>query len=130
MSLDWNAKDIKDNDELFRDDGNPDGLLETMIWFTLIIDIGDWSADNIEEVRWRIQFYEIGFGPLRGAGICVDKDEVNKVMGLRTNVGHKPRRTWMARMRRQYRHPHTSGSSRSAREARDWVNTTKKQMRK
>lgn len=95
MSLNWDVSKVKDWKDL-----DPT-LRDTIIWATLVVDLGEITEKNWEEFYIRVHVWE-GFlgaflvGP--DGPVPIKPDQVKRMIGMNTNVGNKTRRQWMSRL--------------------------------
>ena len=70
---------------------------ETLIFSTMLVDIGEITADNIDEWLFRLAFYA---QVTNNAGLAQDLNEefIIAHAGLRTNVGNKSRAKYITRI--------------------------------
>jgi len=87
MSLNCWWPDNLDNEEL-----NKNGFSAGMLLMT--IGMSEISTDNIDEIKFRAEVCRHVYG---GSFITFD---LNKWVGLRTNVHNETRRTWLERVKR------------------------------
>lgn len=98
MGLNWNYRNVgqagqemieaswMDNGE----GGTRNPALDSVIWATLAIGIGDWSAKNMPAVQERMAVYQYINGPAitfnDGRAYYVTPEELAKLEGFQTNV--------------------------------------------
>lgn len=98
MSLNWNYRSVGpagqamieaawlDNGE----GGHRNPALDSVVWATLAIGIGQWTAANMAEVKRRMAIYQHINGPAitfgDGRAYYVTPDELDKLEGFSTNV--------------------------------------------
>lgn len=97
MSLDWNYRRVgQAGQDMIAaawvgekgQERNP--ALDSVIWATMAIGIGDWTAANMPEVQRRMAIYQYLTGPAisygDGRAYYVTPDELAKLEGFSTNV--------------------------------------------
>lgn len=86
MSLNWNIEKVKDW-ENFNDEQRV--VLDSIIWLTMAIGIGEITEDNHKEFFARLHMIEKLFGGVifrEGKYRTIKLDEVKDLIGLTTNV--------------------------------------------
>lgn len=77
-------------------------IVETMIWSTMAIGIGEITEKNVNEVARRMAIYEQIRGPMRRnaeGGVYYTREEIARLVGLSTNVFPKePEAQWKRRI--------------------------------
>ena len=98
MSLDWNYRSVGPEgqamiDAAWMDDGHGgtcSPALDSVIWATIAIGIGNWTAKNMPEVQRRMAIYQHLTGPAirfnDGRAYYVTPEELAKLEGFCTNV--------------------------------------------
>jgi hypothetical protein len=105
MALHWDLSKIKDyKDICWIEDGANKRLnyiTESIIWTTIIVDLGEITEKNLDEWRWRLAFLS-QFD--QGLLIIEDskprnptKEELTAHIGLSTNVSTRTRREFIKR---------------------------------
>lgn len=118
MSLDWNVSKIvaREGEDWTwpvyegpdsRADGLRHGerylnrLINCAIWWSLMIDVGDWSEKNMDMIKERTKMVMVcGIHPIcssNGDRNFTD-EEYDKLVGLTTNVTTTPETKWKTRM--------------------------------
>jgi hypothetical protein len=107
MSLDWNLSKIENSDALcWVKRPGPDGeigeylspVTESIIWSTIVVNIGSITEKNWEKFYERLNFYEKLFNPLShkdGVGVFITAEQVKQHIGLWTNVMDKTDAQWL-----------------------------------
>lgn len=75
-------------------------MTQACVFATMAIGIGSWTEETIDEVAWRLEFYQKVNGPLlanEDGPYPVPEEHVRALVGLRTNVPYEPRNAWLAR---------------------------------
>lgn len=106
MSLDWDISEVKNNDEI-KADGSPWVTTETLIWYTMAVDMGEITKENYDEFFKRVSIWET----INGAGkrkfdsetneyedIFMTLEDVERRIGLSTNVITRDREEWGERI--------------------------------
>jgi hypothetical protein len=106
MSLDWDVSAVKDHKEI-TEDGMPWVTTETMIWYTMAIDMGEITEENADEFFKRVSIWE----QIHGAGmhkrntetdehedVFMTLEDVERRIGLSTNVITTDREEWGERL--------------------------------
>ena len=106
MSLNWDISEVKNNDEI-KADGMPWVITETMIWYTMAVDMGEITEENYEEFFQRVSIWEM----IHGAGmhkrntetdehedVYITLEDVERRIGLNTNVSNRDREEWGERI--------------------------------
>lgn len=112
MSLDWSISNVQNWESISMREEN--GLEATktnaLIWATLSVDLPGITAKNAEEFFWRIKVLEQKQGPFiwrySGEGEAATertayeftREDIQRRIGLSTNVSTKPRIAWVARI--------------------------------
>lgn len=112
MSLDWSISNVQNWESISMKEEN--GLEATktnaLIWATLSVDLPGITEKNAEEFFWRIKVLEQKQGPFiwryKGEGEAATereayeftKEDIQRRIGLSTNVSTKPRIAWVARI--------------------------------
>ena len=95
MALHYDTRDCKLDDV-------HDVTVEAMIWATMVIDVGEFTIKNVDDVYDRLRIYEGLYGPLctysDGKSVLADKDLITKFVGLRTNVINVSLSKWMGKI--------------------------------
>lgn len=102
MSLDWNATKVKNWQEL-QDDPSEAVCNETIIFTTMLIDMGQITEKNYKEFYARCSLYEKLHGARRNRlskdgqleYIYFTLDEIKRRIGLSTNVTTKTYKTFL-----------------------------------
>jgi len=107
MSLDWNITDVKDWESISmkKENGLEATKTHALIWATLSVDLPGITEKNVEEFFWRIKTAE----KLSGAfvrksendgivDVLFTREDIERRIGLSTNVATKPRIAWVARV--------------------------------
>lgn len=113
MSLNWSIEDIKDWEQISMD-AEKNGLEATktnaLIWATMSVDLPGITAKNVDEFYWRIKVLEQKSGPFiwryGGEGEAATtreayeftREDIERRIGLSTNVSTKPRIAWVSRI--------------------------------
>lgn len=95
MSLNWDVSKIENNKEVcFTGEGDNRCLApvtNTLIWYTLAVDIGDISEKTVDEFYIRMNLLDrINTGPMHweaGGYRSITLEELRQHIGLHTNVG-------------------------------------------
>lgn len=116
MALCWDIRKIKQQDSVCWQPADEDGeqrmtaRCEILIWATMALDLGSLTAKNVDEWLVRFRMYEQAFGPL---GKITEPDaegklattpwrptrqELERFVGLSTNVATKSRAAFRTRM--------------------------------
>lgn len=109
MALHWDLSGIKDNDTVCYtregDECQVKGTTECIIWMSMFIDMGNWTAKAMPEVWRRVKVYEEVLGAVRvrytdhGSLPCpLTMDEVLAHQGLSTNVINTTARQFNAKL--------------------------------
>ena len=112
MSLNYYYDKVRDSNKLLNDNGAPNVQFTLVIHMTMIIDVGDWTEKNMEEVCWRVLMYESIFGAFRysskgpNAPAPFTCTELMRYMGLRCNVITLTRAKWMKRVHQRLMDEH------------------------
>jgi hypothetical protein len=106
MSLDWDISEVENNDEI-KADGSPWVTTETLIWYTMAVDMGEITKENYDEFFKRVSIWET----INGAGkrkynpdtdehedIFMTLEDVERRIGLSTNVITRDREEWGERI--------------------------------
>lgn len=98
MSLDWNYRSVGPEgqamiDSAWMDDGRggtTSPALDSVIWATMAIGIGNWTKAAMPEVKRRMAIYQYLTGPAirfnDGRAYNVTGEELDKLQGFQTNV--------------------------------------------
>ena len=78
-------------------------VIESMIWLTMAIDVGEFTTKNVDEIYDRIVISEALYGKYvynskTGKSVLGNKDMIRKFIGLRTNVRTLTMHKWMSRI--------------------------------
>lgn len=120
MALTWNIEDVAPSEHVaYLGENDPEtrqysgheswpvewkreaASTQACVFATIAIGIGKWTAENIDEVAWRMEFYQKVDGPLlanEDGAYPVTEEHVRALVGLQTNVGYEPRNKWLARL--------------------------------
>lgn len=106
MSLNWDVSEVKDHEEITAE-GQPWVITETLIWYTMGIDMGRITEDNVNEVFARVMIWE----QVNGTGmrkwnketedyesVPMTFEDVERRIGLSTNVTTRDREEWGERI--------------------------------
>lgn len=106
MSLNWNLTKVKELDKLHEDD-NWSGIIDMMIWATMMVDMGDITEKNWQEFAARIYLHQKMWGAMlaqtdketgKREDFFITPFHVKRLIGLSTNVGTKTNAQWLKRM--------------------------------
>jgi hypothetical protein len=106
MSLNWNLTKVKDLDAI-RDNAEWDGIINSVIWGTMIVDMGEITEKNWEEFAARIYLHQKWFGAMlvqtdketgKREDFFVSPVHIKRLIGLSTNVSTKTYSKWLYRM--------------------------------
>lgn len=86
MSLDWNITQCGHVAALVADTPGGWPVTECVIWLTMIVGIGEITAESAEKVHARIYAWETVAGPLSTSGRAITPDDIRRRVGLRTNA--------------------------------------------
>jgi hypothetical protein len=104
MSLNWNLGKIKNHGELCwlpAKEGQADGDREMnpktndLIWATMAVNLGEITEENAAEFHRRLDLWSAALGIPKYE---ISLEDVRAHVGLKTNVGDKTLRAWMARV--------------------------------
>lgn len=112
MSLDWSITDVKNWESISMKEENGIEATKThaLVWATLSVDLPGITAKNAEEFFWRIKVLEQKQGPFiwryKGEGEAATereayeftREDIERRVGLSTNVSTKPRTAWVSRI--------------------------------
>lgn len=107
MSLDWSITDVKDWEAISMREEN--GLEATktnaLIWATMSVDLPGITAKNVDEFFWRLKVAEKYTGAFlykmvegQQEDYFFTKEDIERRIGLSTNVATVPRTSWVARV--------------------------------
>lgn len=112
MSLDWSITNVKDWESISmkKENGIEATKTHALIWATLSVDLPGITEKNADEFFWRIKVLEQKQGPFiwRYSGeddaatertaYEFTREDIQRRVGLSTNVSTKPRIAWVARI--------------------------------
>lgn len=107
MALNWSVKNVPNFEEVCYRIAPEDqpwngakagdkvltSLTYVLVMSTMMIDLGQWTSKNIDEVYRRLALWEKVFGPLR-KGAYVTQAEVEAHIGLHCNVINTTAAAW------------------------------------
>jgi hypothetical protein len=101
MSLNWNLSKIANKDTVcFRADSNGEreltGLTHALIWGTIAVDLGEITAKNVDEWKFRLNCIGLVYDDKTWAEIT--REDIAKHIGLSTNVTSRTRKQFIAKM--------------------------------
>ena len=84
-------------------EGLEQSVIDSMIWITMAIDVGQFTAKNVDEIYDRIVISEALYGKYlynskTGESVLCSKDMIRKFIGLRTNVRTLTMHKWLSRI--------------------------------
>jgi hypothetical protein len=91
MSLNWNAKTVKDWEDM-----TPEQQ-DASVWYTMFLDIGEITEENYEEFADRARIYDTLHGHKAEFSFLGDPKFVKRLIGLKTNVSTKTIRQWFGK---------------------------------
>jgi hypothetical protein len=100
MSLNWDMKKVSDVESL-HESSSEWAISETIIFATMIVDLGSITEKNIDEWEWRLAFYQAIYGPLMrkdGKPHFLVRENVERRMGLKVNVVDRKRNEWLKKI--------------------------------
>lgn len=107
MSLDWNVSRIKDHETLcfIPDEDDPENkrmnpVTNALIWYTMILDLGEIVPKNVDEWFVRMWIHDQMFSPLMDNSRQITYEDILQHVGLKTNVINRNRAQWFTRMKR------------------------------
>lgn len=120
MSLNWNVSDIANSDAVcfhhYEQDGEPRRQLSqsthNLIFLTMVVGMGEITADNYKEFYKRVALFERLRSPVRVKigpdGMMIDDpytlDDIRQHIGLRTNVSFEKPAAWRKRILESWEH--------------------------
>jgi len=106
MSLDWNAKKVKEWDNI------SETKRELVIYFTMFLGMNEITEKTLWEWCFRAKVYNGVFSEWadKECTFLADENEMSKFIGLRTNASREPASKWFNR--------HYKISARQAKEAK------------
>lgn len=101
MALNWNLSKIANKDTVcFSDHGDGEsrlsGLTHNLIWATIAVDLGEITAKNVDEWRFRLNCIALVYGDPSWAEIT--REDIAAHIGLSTNVSSRTRKQFVAKM--------------------------------
>jgi hypothetical protein len=103
MALNWNLSKIANNDAVcfsYTDGDNGPRRLrqitENLIWATIAVDLGEITAKNVDEWRFRLNCIALVYADASWAEIT--REDIAKHIGLSTNVSSRTRKQFVAKM--------------------------------
>ena len=99
MSLNWNIRSVREYEELV-DGGRESAITEMLVWATMAIGLGDITEKNADEFYARVKLAEKltgTFGWVEGKNYSLQPEDVQRRIGLSTNVTDEARSTWLKR---------------------------------
>ena len=100
MSLNWDLSKCKDVDKI-KGDGLPWVITECLIWYTMAVDLGSITEDNIDEFCTRMYITDNASTPMMYDGKehrSITYAEVKDRIGLSTNVCHRTKAQFSKRI--------------------------------
>lgn len=88
MSLNFDFTRCADRGACVDGDGHVTGALETIVWATMFVGMGEITTRNAGKFALRLRAYETAVAPI-STGSRVNEDVVRRYVGLRTNVSSK-----------------------------------------
>lgn len=134
MSLNWDLTKVRDFESLWEevDEGPRQGkgqklkpFAESVIWATIMTDLGEVTAKNVEEWDFRLRALEM-IGSTNMIEWSDDKirrecnptrEHIERMIGLRVNVASVSRDAWLRGMFRRHLEGAVRDAQRRAREA-------------
>ena len=102
MSLNWNLSKIANKDTVcftqHEDGQHLTGLTNSLIWATMTVDLGNITAKNVDEWKFRLNCIALVYDEKWQAEIT--REDIAKHIGLYTNVSSTTRKQFMAKMAR------------------------------
>jgi hypothetical protein len=104
MSLNWNISKIADHKSVcLRENENGDGsclkeLTNNLIWMTIAVDLGEITAKNVDEWKFRLNCIALVYDEKWQTEIT--REDIAQHIGLSTNVSSTTRKQFIAKMAR------------------------------
>lgn len=103
MALNWNIEKVKNWKEI-SDDEEEWKVTDALIWATMAVGLGSITKANAEEFHRRLSEYEHQFGTYLilkgGEPYYITLADVQRRIGLYTNVGNTSKREFAAKLKR------------------------------
>ena len=101
MSLNWNAQAVKDYNKI--DEEGMRGVMNALIWSTMIVGMGEISADPSSKTYFKRFAARLDFAQrLNGSFLITKKGDttlnekmVERFVGLKTNVSYETPSAWL-----------------------------------
>lgn len=100
MSLNWNMENVDKLEDLHSDD-NEWAISESIIWATMMVDLGEITEDNIDEWAYRLALLQAVWGANMSASgnpFYLTKEHIERRVGLSVNVGNMTRNQWLKKL--------------------------------
>lgn len=98
MSLDFNLTKIVDKSVVYDADGKLRGLTEGIIWYTMVIDMGEITKKNFVEFATRVRMHHQALGPLLSNNYQVTPRDIERHIGLKTNVPERTKKYFAGKL--------------------------------
>lgn len=111
MSLDWSISDVKDWESISmkEENGREGTITHALIWGTLSIGLPGITEKNATEFFWRVQVLEREDGAFvrhfdgtTMQDVLLDRADIDRRIGLSTNVSTEARRVWVTRQLKRW----------------------------
>jgi len=108
MALSWNITDVKDWKKI--DEEGIRGVLDTLLYMTMIVGMGEITEKNYKQFFARLDFAQKVSGPFMWAvnqkskkpkNVLFTEEHIKRFIGLSTNVTYETPSAWVKRFLRQ-----------------------------
>lgn len=86
MSLNWNISKVANSEELYQPDGDLKPITKAIVFYTMIIDMGEITKKNAQEFATRVRMHHQALGSLLSNDYKITLRDIERHIGLQTNV--------------------------------------------